>query len=1701
MPKQKNVYSVDVFRGLDKENKLTKVEPFRASDGKNFIIDSDTLKTRPAVKYSDEIPFTIESNDFVIDWYEFRNVTLYVTRRHVYASYNNEQAINEEDALFIVGNFGEIDFNGFTPLFREEKNALFIFGLNNVFVFSYIERTDGAPHRYVFYTINQKPVNTFSTGSDYFEQYDKLPYAYEPTLFLGNDAFEDVNLLSNVRRYKTFAASGNVTEGGSQAYYFPTDYEQTKHGDFSFEVNFYEGRYEGLENIYPIFLGIEGENFDDGTLLDNGVLENESGLISIENIFYPTNPFEFYGTSSDANPTIITNIVGLDQDWFFKSRVFGDNSKDVFNYLLEYIKTNSSRLIDEGTNHILGFNVQIEYTAIYKDATTNFVNESKIERGNIVVYAQLRSLEIDSFQFVNDESLESSVLTVEDLNNTTYPSYPTTTGTYEDFDISSNPVQVSNLSLSNFVSAAKNKLKQERESLEHGDLARVFGQYYEQTDISDEATSNLNDFGQWIFFRQNDLANQSTLVNPTNKTSVEYAPLDDFPSYPNFTADSTYDLNGGDPIELDNFSTSDFNTAANNYFNANLGDFNDGERVAIRGQYFEKEFRTVAASADVNENRNTWTFYKSFSLNQGAIQESQPNDTIIDLGTNTSSDQSDTYFETQFNNYVANNKENFRPYISETVALKLQATSSSSSTSYGSDLVSGNWQMFTGPFPTNYRKEINISNVGDYRLYFDTNMGPYTTLSVAGNNSKLQMYNSSNQIIDEWVLGDLYQGEIGGFSEIEVIPNTTKVVFTIYKGYDDSPIAGDEEVLNLFNTSFDIRMQQITTSTTTTSRTVYQRIQVVDDGTMEFDTDVTFGNASTFPTHLSFSNPNSYPVLENVFVDYNPSDVNLLMNESGFVSAVEAKLQTLVDNITTPPQGNAFAKVFAQGTDTQEGTFGASLVIYFSYVKTGQQEFQYRQSFVLLGDVENIILEDDDIIPDDKSTIDGGNYPTFTNTNNDDVVEYPTVISQENENFLYDATFRNTIENYLLENVETFSGDPDVQYNGFVKVKAQTEFNNETKGVSIVIPFTYSKEFTRTIQRRQSYVYTTEIVKVSEVIGTNQLYEFFFDDLEKRFELRLKDYFYDYNNEPSISLKVSFAQNPDYEYIAKSRFGTTFGSEDRLFLAGNPDFPNVDRYNVSNDLLGVDQRSQSYELSYFPSRNFRVLGGKGAINGYVTATDSILYVTKEDYPNDDKLFIRQRVLNENGVLGYTEFKTSVNKTPLNHRCIVRFNNDVVMLTKNGLYAIELSENVLTDERLLKLRSGFINKDLVAKLEAYDEDKVFILENNLYMYIFVGQDVYVADSRYTDKNDNNIIENLSYEIIYWRFPQTFKTGHITKNTFKILNESGKFIYTLDPKKNEDDKFDRYDQVTNAITFGDNDNNAFVMPVSLQFVITNPQDYTLRLYSGYKVVGKKDVDYTIANNEVTYINRKAFRGVEEGKTYYFKDANDDFYPFVVDTSTPLRSFTYLGTISGSDGVIYESIANKPLYISTIFTFDQINYVRLSPYPQTQVLTFTRFQGETDEQYTSRLVSNFKDNEDYFFETSGLKDVIVSQSNRIEMVWISGITDLGNRMMDKTTYKVNLYATKKDEENSITFGYKTRRRANIDSERDINLSNPNTFNRLNFDNFGFSTFSETGISLPMKENNFLYVQFYIQGLGQIELNSFTILYKNNRMIKTIG
>lgn len=603
-------------------------------------------------------------------------------------------------------------------------------------------------------------------------------------------------------------------------------------------------------------------------------------------------------------------------------------------------------------------------------------------------------------------------------------------------------------------------------------------------------------------------------------------------------------------------------------------------------------------------------------------------------------------------------------------------------------------------------------------------------------------------------------------------------------------------------------------------------------------------------------------------------------------------------------------------------------------------------------------------------------------------------------------------------------------------------------------------------------------------------------------ELTVRDYFFDYNNEPTIDVKVTFNQNTDYDIIAKSKFGITFGSENRLFLAGNSSFPNVDRFNVSNDLLGDGEKNQSYELSYFPSRNYRVLGGKGAINGYVIATDTELYVTKEDYPNDDRLFIRQRSLGDQGIVAYNEYKTNIKKSPLNERCLVRFYNDILVLAKDGLYGIEISSNVLTNERLVKLRSGFINDELKAKIAAANASEVFIVENNRMMYIVIGQEMYVADSRYIARNENSEIENLSYEIVKWTSERQWKSGKIYEGELYLVEKDNHIIYRL-----AENNYDEYiKKVASILTPSDltgyTGTTVFQLTNAYNYIFSNASNYAFVVKSGYKVVGVNPTDFTESSGTVTVVDDNDFASITDGDTLYWKASNaNTFYSFEVAgfEASNRETFTYVQA-SGERTRIYQSVADQKLYISHYWILGGVYYFRLTPNRPTSAIQITQNNGESDGDFIIRINGLITSNEDYYFVSGGSQNALIEFVPYIITQWVSSITDFGNDLFEKTSFRLNIYATKQASSNNMTFGYRTLRRlAGLTSP--VDLSNEFNLQDIDYSQFSLATMDTVGFSLPMKENNFLYIQFTINGTGKIELNSIEVSYKLNRMLKSVG
>lgn len=723
------------------------------------------------------------------------------------------------------------------------------------------------------------------------------------------------------------------------------------------------------------------------------------------------------------------------------------------------------------------------------------------------------------------------------------------------------------------------------------------------------------------------------------------------------------------------------------------------------------------------------------------------------------------------------------------------------------------------------------------------------------------------------------------------------------------------------------------------------------------------------------------------------------------------------------------------------------------------------------------------------------------------------ILSTSGQN-VYIEDFIPELERLILAQVPSPSLPSNRTY-GYCKFRWWTSYGDGQgsfyeKGQSVVLDFWYTKESTYNYQVRNSFAMTLVVLKDETKIA-DDLYDVTFDNSMGSFILKCKDYFYDFNGEPSIDVKITFEKNPDYDIIAKSKFGITFGSENRLFLAGNEKTPHIDRFNVSNDLLGNNIKNQSYELSYFPSKNYRVLGGKGAINGYVLATDTQLYITKEEYPNDEKLFIRNRTMDDNGLVGYNEFKTSIDRTPLNERSVVRFYNDILLLDKKGLYGLEISSNVLTNERLVKMRSGFINKELTNKINGYDNDKIFIFEDNNTMIIFIGENLYIADSRYLAQNPNAEIDNYNYEIVKWKLPIGFKVAKKIKDKIYLLDDIGKNIYVIEEDLGKDVVGKNIDEMLYPNRDGIYNGSIFI-PSGFILDEKNYEEITFKLNEKIKyLIAKEKSSYGIEDNyilesdKIIVINDYLFKDINDGDKIYLNINGLEKEIIVNGFELSGRNIINIGEVVSyhSNNLIYIK-HDGLLYVDSWIYDGNTTYLSLSPYNK-NINKIFKMDSETSQEFIDRVNETFYNNSDnhFIFDSQVYFGGNVLINENIKLRWVSSLLDFGNNIFEKTIFKTLIYGTKQKKENKLFLGYRTMRKSeNFDNPKiKQDFSNAFDFENVDFNLFAINTLNEFGSSIQSKENNFLYIQFIVYGDGNIELNSLSFIYKNNRMLKSIG
>lgn len=546
------------------------------------------------------------------------------------------------------------------------------------------------------------------------------------------------------------------------------------------------------------------------------------------------------------------------------------------------------------------------------------------------------------------------------------------------------------------------------------------------------------------------------------------------------------------------------------------------------------------------------------------------------------------------------------------------------------------------------------------------------------------------------------------------------------------------------------------------------------------------------------------------------------------------------------------------------------------------------------------------------------------------------------------------------------------------------------------------------------------------------------------------------------------------EMITKCRFGTRFGTDnraDRLFLSGNPSYPNVDFHSEEND------------YTYFGELNTAALGDvSSAVAGYARLSDSSLVIYKEESNSEPAFFFRTGKYldkyDENGNIEYMRgvfphTEGGVGEGVISRHAHANLCGDTLFLSRGGVHGLVLSENMLTTERYARERSKNIRGGLASHEDL--SEAVGIVYKNRY-YLAVDGICYVADPRHKFSSSDDIDGSFNYEWWIWdNIPARvwgkigddlyFGTedgaicvfdGEFSDRTYvfskpgdiSIDTAEGNVIYNVTSEDlsvlREGDKIDLF-----ASLYAIADENMTVEGGRIYTSEENMQSIfnEMEVYTDGTVPAGIDPDtlYFVAdinrgNNSYRLINRETFD--------YAAPENGDFTLY-----KKVRGWLYLAEDANpDDGRFF--LKEKPEGCP----------IRLSRYHEVPTLVITRIE------YARPVVAE----------------------------WITPVFDLGTNVYSKTLTGMTISA-QATKGGNLRFGYETRV-----SRRELIASGCNTFSLADFSfkDFTFDTGFQSSYSVRLCERDFNYIAFHFvsDSAADCVINDFTVNYKINKANKGV-
>ena len=574
----------------------------------------------------------------------------------------------------------------------------------------------------------------------------------------------------------------------------------------------------------------------------------------------------------------------------------------------------------------------------------------------------------------------------------------------------------------------------------------------------------------------------------------------------------------------------------------------------------------------------------------------------------------------------------------------------------------------------------------------------------------------------------------------------------------------------------------------------------------------------------------------------------------------------------------------------------------------------------------------------------------------------------------------------------------------------------------------------------------------------------------------------------AYKIELTLKTDKDYsrritECSLSEMFGVD-GHSDRLFVSGNRN-----RYN-DWEASHVVQWSEIDNYTYFPDVNYTRLGTQStAINGMQRLNDDSLCLFKESSTTEPTIYVMYGEYNTDKEGNTTNiFRTyagNVAEGLIAPNSTGNLAGDILMLSSNGVYGVEMDANVVSTSKYTKER-GLPIKRFIKEYSAEELKKACSIVRDDRYILCIGDKCFVAESRYSYKPKGSPRDTFSYEWYVW--------DNIPALCFSEI-DGELYFGTADGRLCKfDDKFtDRTIEDFGTATVG----------------YTNPPFIT--------------VDSKIEKDDTIHIKCKGLTG------------RIGTFEFTFDTTNKTFEFTYYSENRLPFYIGQELLIDSPLLYLTITDLlqilddnNQFAYKVIGKYkPKFEDASIKNGKKPIfiflDNKFCKVLepdISNLANNQvkvscdDFTFNlfwnaetTNNICNVYKYTESNVVAEWYSNTIDFGVPDYSKTLLGFTV-VPERIEGDSVQFGYITRE---VDNESDVKQLRKSlttvTENPLNLDGLSlyllsFNTF-QTSFTKKVKVRNFNYLMWFFKSDSPTDtaINNVLFDYKINHKNKGVN